>query len=229
MTADHTRDEAPPTVEERYAAAINTSNLRVHTDAKRGSAADVLMAMAWSPSRVGGSLMRLHSEWDSASKPHRVTQDAIEQFAATLDGTRDEKLSKARRIAHDWYMHECGILLGRLKSLPAAREQLTLWVRQQRIDDADQRVAEVIMWWLNHVCPVCEGRKKERITDTPSLSHRDCKSCHGTGETRIPRQPGSPRYEIESRKILRYISDCVAAQQNGAKKWLQAQGHRLHK
>ena len=53
-----------PTVEEKYTSAIHTSNLRVEAD--KGGSADVLIAVGWSPSRLGSALMRLHSEQDGA-------------------------------------------------------------------------------------------------------------------------------------------------------------------
>ena len=215
-----TDEQQKLTITERYSSAINASNLRV--EAGRNGQIDYIMAMAWSPSRVGSALMRLHSEWDGASKPHRITQEAVNQFAATLTGTKEEKTAKAQRIAQDWHLHECALLLGKLKSLPSARAQLEIWARRQHIADAEWRVAEILLWWLSHVCPVCSGRGKEIIRDTPSLSHRDCRACHGTGETQIPHQPGDAYYLAESKKILRYISDCVMTTQSSAKQWLKA-------
>jgi hypothetical protein len=53
-----------PTVEEKYTSAIHASNLRVEAD--KGGSADVLIAVGWSPSRLGAALMRLHSEQDAA-------------------------------------------------------------------------------------------------------------------------------------------------------------------
>lgn len=62
--------------EERYIVATNTSNLRVEAE-KRGDA-DVLIASAWAPGRIGGALMRLHTRptRDGLAEVH--TQVAME-------------------------------------------------------------------------------------------------------------------------------------------------------
>ena len=54
-----------PDVAERYITAAQSSNLRCDTreDAPIGSTG-ILIAVGWSPSRVGAALMRLHSKTD---------------------------------------------------------------------------------------------------------------------------------------------------------------------
>jgi hypothetical protein len=58
-------DDNTATVEERYVAANQSSNLRLETgeDAPLGDAA-VLIAAGWSASRIGAALMRLHTRID---------------------------------------------------------------------------------------------------------------------------------------------------------------------
>lgn len=228
--ATDTKDDTKPTVEERYTSATHTSNLRVV--AERGGPADVLIAMGWSPSRLGAALMRLHSEWEGSEHPKRMPSEMVRRLADTyarnedglvaLDGELLTPLDAAKRQARDWHMHELKLLFGKLKTMPEVRQQLIFWARKQLINHADQRVAEILAWWLDHTCPACDGRKKERIANTPSLSHRDCKVCRGTGETRIPHRPGSEWYVAESKKLLGHINVCVKTAQTSVRQRLQS-------
>lgn len=56
-----------PGIEETYSGAVTSSNLRmeVREDSPNG-AASVLIAVGWSPSRLGAALMRLHTGPDRA-------------------------------------------------------------------------------------------------------------------------------------------------------------------
>lgn len=226
-------DENPrPTLAERYGSATQSSNLRVQ--AERTGSADMLIAMGWSPTRLGGALIRLHSEWDGAQKPIKPNRSAIELIAKSLERVEDGMrkvdgvmvknmvmdMAGARRTAHDWYMHELKLLFQRLKTMPEVRQQLVLWAQQQQIENADHRVAEVLAWWFDHTCPACEGRGKELIPGTPHKSHRNCKVCKGSGETPIPRQQGDDWYLSESKKLLRHIDVCIKSAQASLKQTL---------
>lgn len=216
-------DDTKPTIEEKYTSATHASNLRVQ--AERGGSADVLIAMGWSPSRLGAALMRLHSEWDGCEKPKRMNPAAVELLAASLprlgEGKNIVDIVGARNQAHDWYMHELKILFGKLKTMPDVRHQLELWAFKQSIQNPNHHAAEVLGWWLDHRCPACEGRGKEKIPNTPSLSMRDCRVCRGSGETRIPHKQGFPRYESDSRRMLKHIDVCVKTAQTNLKQRLQ--------
>lgn len=220
----NTPENPAPTVEEMYDSATHASNLRVVAD--RNGPADIIIAQGWSPSRVGAALMRLQSEWSGSAHPKKPTRAAVDALALSLprigDGQRKVvDMARAQRMAHDWHLHDVKILFGKLKTLPAAREQLARWAHLQMIDNADHRVAEILHWHLDHVCPVCEGRCKELIPNTPSLSHKDCKACKGAGETRIPSQQGNEQYLHESKKMLRYINDCVKMARTALKQRLR--------
>lgn len=243
MTAENYAEK--PNVEELYDSATHASNLRVQAD--RNGPADVLIAQGWSASRLGAALMRLHSEWSGAAHPKKPTRAAIEALAHELprieDGKRKVKatvlqdgkpvivekevlnmvldMAGAQRAARDWHMHEVKIMMGKLKTLPDVRHHLAMWAGLQMIENPDHRVAEILMWHLDHQCPACEGRAKELIPNTPSLSHRDCKVCRGTGETRIPSQQGDEQYLHESKKLLRYINDCVKTGRTSLKQRLR--------
>lgn len=217
-------DDTKPNVEEKYTSATHASNLRVQ--AERGGSADVLIAMGWAPSRLGAALMRLHSEWDGCEKPKRMTPAAVELLAASMPRQGEKKnvvdIVGAHRQAHDWYMHELKILFGKLKSMPDVRHQLVMWAAQQSIANPEQRVAEILAWWLDPKCTACEGRGKERIPGTPSLSLKPCKVCRGTAERRIPHEQGVERSIIESKRMLKHIDVCVKTAQTNLKQRLQA-------
>lgn len=224
------QDDDKPNTEERYTQATHASNLRVQ--AERGGSADMLIAAGWSASRIGAGLIRLHSEWEGLAKPKRYGRDAIKVLADTyqkgVDGkvqfdpeTRLLPMDAAYRQAHDWYMHEMQMVFQQMKTLPEVRQQLVLWAWQNQMADAEKHVAEIIAWWLDHRCPICEGRAKEQIPGTPSLSHKDCRACKGTGETRIPHQYDAGNYLRESKKLLKMINDCVKTAQASIRGRLQ--------
>lgn len=51
--------------------------------------------------------------------------------------------------------------------------------------------------WLNDICPACTGRKQETIFNTPSLSHKDCGLCHGSGTTELRCDPRMRDYVLD--------------------------------
>lgn len=223
-------DDSKPNTEEQYTAATHASNLRVQ--AERGGSADMLIAAGWSASRIGASMIRLHSEWEGLAKPARPTRDAIKVLADSYKKGKDGKvqfdaetrllpLDAAYREANAWYLHEMAMIFQQMKTLPEVRRGLVLWARQHQMADADRHVAEVISWWLDHRCPVCQGRAKEHIVGTPSLSHKDCRACKGTGETKIPADYENGNYLRESKKLLRFINDCVKSAQASIRGRLQ--------
>jgi len=164
-----------PAVDEQYAVAIHASNLRVQ--AQKRSQADILMAYAWSPLHLGQSLLRLHSQWDAAEHPRRGTPV---------------------------YLHEMGLLLGKLKSLPEVRHQLEIKALSWGIQDAATLTALVLMWWLDRACPLCHGVRWKVIPNTPSLSGRFCPRCHGTGEAHFPA-------DSDAAKLMNYMERCLGS------------------
>ena len=61
-------EQLAPDVTELYTVAIHTSNLRVEAD--KASPADILIAAAWSPSRLGSALLRLASTHKNLAEVH---------------------------------------------------------------------------------------------------------------------------------------------------------------
>ena len=69
------------TVAERYASAIESSNLRTRLD--RRCDTDILMAASWASSSLSANLARLRSEFDSA-KAEVTGQGATSQIDMVL-------------------------------------------------------------------------------------------------------------------------------------------------
>lgn len=95
-------------------------------------------------------------------------------------------------IAAGWSASRIGGALMRLHT-KATRDNLAL-VHTQVAMEADRLniarpdavASAVISWWMNRLCPVCNGRKFQSIENTPSLSALVCPKCCGTGEKPIP-------------------------------------------
>ena len=173
------------TTEEAYASATHSSDLRVEAD-RRGDA-DVLIAAGWSMSRIGGALLRLHSEYDSVAHPRLVTAS---QFGGD------------KKAAHAHNVHETALMLGRLKSLPSAREQVAIQALKWGFADAQDVAAKLLQWWLSQVCPACHGTKFETVAGTGRLSAKACKACRGSGLAPIPCGEAG-------RRLANWMDDCL--------------------
>lgn len=193
----------PRTVDEGYASACASSDLRVQADI-RGDA-DYVIAAGMNKSRFGALLLRLVTEWDRAEKPKRPTPKAIDALSRTykVAGTVRERQEKAREEAFGWYSHELNILAGKLKTLMEAREQL--WIQAGKFGMQEPKmVAEAaIGWWLMQQCPACSGVMWQSIPGTGRLSNKACRACQGSGVTQPP-------HGAEGRKLANYMDECVA-------------------
>ena len=171
------------TTDEQYSVATNAKNLRVEAD--RSSQADILIAAGWSYSRTGMALLRLHSEYDGVEHP--------------VLGTKI-------------YLHEVALMLGKLKTLPEARarllEHVSLWKRP--VESPQDLVADVIMWWLDSVCPVCHGVMRDRAMHNRAV----CPSCKGIGKRKLPQGEAG-------RKLANLIDDSLSAARTSIKKRLR--------
>jgi hypothetical protein len=202
------------TIEERYSSATNTRNLKVERDANVRNVADILIAAGWSRNRFGTALMRLQSEWDGCAKPRPLSAAAVKILALTFvkeqgpDGKvqveapgaeaaakrREGKggyervvpFEAARRQASEWHLHELGLVFQRLKTLPEVRDMLMSWGSCQGMESSAVTAAAVIAWWLHHVCASCHGGRYELLPGTDTRSSRICKTCKGTGSTKVP-------------------------------------------
>ncbi|MGJ7490218.1 hypothetical protein [Variovorax sp. ZT4R33] len=211
MSAEHT------SVDERLARAANTSDLSVRPD-RRGDGY-TLIAAGKTPRVVGRHLIALHGEWDGCAKPRRILDHDIAAIAkamplerprlvlahAYLDGwpKMEPKLREgnARAIARRWHEAECLNAYSRLKSLHRVRDGL-VDVLNGRVKDPVPKVMALLAWWLDHICPTCNGTRRELMPGQKRLSDRACRSCGGTGERVLP-------YGADGRVIERAIDDCI--------------------
>lgn len=222
-------DENPPCINERYETAGNTSNLTigggmVPKDARSG-AADVIAAAGMSDSRLGMALMRLHSEWSSASKPKRPSITVIETLAANLRKDDEQArvrygppnpkaarppsvMSRAQAEAARWYSNELRLLAQRLKSRPAVMEALHTWAVIKGI--SPDTIGPAVHHWLDRTCRACNGLGFKRVHGQPALSARPCRDCNG-GEVRRPE--GATR-------VLNYLDDSLQKGRESLKKRL---------
>lgn len=197
------------TVEEAYTSAMTTSNLRVEAD--RTGDGDVIIAAGWNQVRIGGALLRLHTEFDASEKPRMASWEAFYpgiQATATAGGAKPtkedrEKLKlKAHQMALEYNLHEMGLLLGKLKALPDVRMQTTLQLLKWGFEDAESKAVQILRWWLAQNCQVCQGTKFQVVQGTNRLSNKACKACAGTGLRAIP-------HGQEGRRCASWLDQCV--------------------
>ncbi|MFD2298387.1 hypothetical protein QRO11_12095 [Paracidovorax citrulli] len=204
----------PRTLEEAYASAANTADLRVQAD--QVGDADLLIAAGWCQSRLGGALLRLHSEWDATSRPRTATAaEFLRPGAQASSADRTAARAEATAQAHVHNLHETALQLARCKSLPAVREQLVLLLRGWGAEAPDRAVAAILRWWLGPTCTACSGRRYEAIPGTDRLSAKACRQCKGTGHAPIPQG------EL-GRRLANYLDECVHSARG-------SMGRRLHR
>lgn len=204
MTDNHENDDKPG-IEEQYTRATTTSNLRMDTrDGSPRSAADIIMAAGWSDYRIGGALLRLHTEFDGSEKPRLATRD---DFMRPGQHDRDARKAASRQ-AHEFNLHELGLLLQKLKSLPAVRTQLTLQMLKWKVEDAEVKAVGVLRWWLSQACPECGGTKFKVAEGTGRHTAKACTLCSGTGKRAFP---GSypETWEQQARRLANFMDQCV--------------------
>ncbi|MDR6216189.1 hypothetical protein [Paracidovorax wautersii] len=204
-------NENPRTLEEAYASAANSSDLRCETrDGAPRADTDLLIAAGWSQSRVGGALLRLHTEWDGAEHARVAsaadflqTAQARRPDAARAPQTAAQVKASAAQLAQHANAQQAKLLMGHLKTLAPVREQLALQLSKWKVADAHAVAIAVLRWWLAPACGACEGRKFELIPGTGRLSSKVCKCCGATGKARVPHgEPG--------RKLANWMDDSVA-------------------
>lgn len=191
----------PPTIEERYLSATNTSNLRV--EAERTGSADVLIAYGWSMSRVGSALLRLQSEWDSSAKSIPPPIEAVAALAQTMrkPGKKID-MRAAQKEADRWFDNELAIFRLKLKNLTPVLTQTVGYMERKGIEYPLEKAGPIVGWWLNKNCPECKGLGRPKILDAPILGKLACPRCHGSGEVHIP-------YGDDGRRVVAWLDDCL--------------------
>lgn len=229
MYADGNTNTERPSIEERYETASNTSDLTLTLDPDLpGGAADVLIACAWSETRLGGALLRLHSEWSACEKPIRPSKERVKALVGTYqvalqgaapleEGEKRQPLTTAQatQYAAAWYAHEMAMLLQKLKQLPAVREQVMLQALKWGMEHPEMKAAAIVRYWLDTNCGTCDGRKFRLIPGTPSLSNKTCPSCGGSGVAPVP-------HGQEGRKLANHMDACVHRARQGIRNHLRS-------
>lgn len=209
---DNTENDDKPGIEEQYTRATTTSNLRMDTrEGSPRSAADIILASGWSDYRIGGALLRLHTEFDGSEKPRLATK---EDFLTTSKPDRDERKAASRR-AHKFNLHELGLLLQKLKSLPDVRMQLTLQMLKWKVEDAESKAVTVLRWWLAQACPECGGTKFKVAEGTGRHTGKACQECGGTGKRDLP-------HAQEGRRLANFMDQCVERARAGISRRLSS-------
>lgn len=194
MLADNTERAG---LDEQYIAATNSSDLTL--DPEHRCAADHLIAAGLASNRMGDALNHLRSEWDTAMKPAKWTEDDVAARAGTLPkrkGKPDLKMARAQIIVQ----HAAALravymqLAGRARCLVVLGE----WAALRNVDP--DLLSPSLYHYLNPLCPVCDGLGKLRHAEAPVLG-KDCHHCAGTGKW--PRPLGSDRVEA-------FMKGCVA-------------------
>lgn len=127
---------------------------------------------------------------------------------ATLGGAIMRMHSEFRRPPQHGGRTDAILAIQQLRTMPAVVQSVGSVAMSWGMEDGFGKAREVVAWWLDHVCPKCQGRKKQLIQGTPTLSERPCPhadegGCGGTGETRVP-------HGREGRRLATYMDECVA-------------------
>lgn len=224
-------------VEEAYTSATTTSDMRVANDSDKQGDAETIIAAGMSKSAVGACFMRLHGEWARSERPRLPDANAVKKLADSLTFDQLVKmridlgissignLKPSAVVAHmaadaqakAWYVAEVEALLGKTKSFKTAKghliEHLADWTTHP-IALVEKISVEVLIWWLDRQCKVCNGTQWEVAPGSNRHSNRPCKACRGTGEGKLPRAD-------DGRQLANYIDDCVQAARTCIKKRLR--------
>ena len=155
-----TEDTTKPTLDEKYARAINATDLRM-VDGRTGSA-DLLAAFGISAG-LGALLQRLRQEYDT------VAQDV-------------------RRAGNDSHT-EAVLIFMHLKTLREAKNALGQYAmvmatkRRHMLTDKDVLVltGKVLAAWLDQKCRKCNGTKV--LGGYNGKTQSMCRACGGTGNS----------------------------------------------
>jgi hypothetical protein len=228
----------PPCIEERYTAATHATNLRVEADTRVGDpligagwATHVEGAPAWSATRTGMALLRLHSEFASAKRARKSDPlPTVAQMAARLPPivirvekgrsirgpnieAAKQRLERARIEAERAKAPELRLIAISLPSRSVVWAQIAQWIAVNRMDP--DVAAAGLLHWLDQTCKHCDGHGLKKVPDAPALSARQCYRCHGTGNTPYPHG---------SAKLLVHLDDCVSQARKALGKRLRRDG-----
>lgn len=227
MLAD--TNHPPPSVGEIYSSAVGSGSTKVGADSTIRTPGDIIAAAGMNKHRTGLALRRLMTQWTAARKTITPpTPERIERRAAGLrvepamlpaaNGKRNQvpnplaglvcdyiqgkkecrlPIVVAEQLVRHEYHQELTLAFLTMKELPSLRAALN-----QRTGDAHM-VAAVLEWFLNPVCPECDGRKERTAHGTGRLSGRLCKPCRGTGERDAP-------HGWKGQRLASYLKECLS-------------------
>lgn len=197
-----------PGLDEQYLAATNTSDLTLNMEGR--CAADHLIAAGVTGNRMGDALNHLRSQWASADKPPKPSEEQIAARAETLPKRKGKVDIKRARV--EAVVQHASILRGVYMRLPGRMQAmmvLTEWAAMRNVDP--DLLSPSLYHWLNPGCPACEGRGKVLIHDTPVLG-KDCHHCAGSGKW--PRPLGAERVQA-------FLARCVGKARIDRRNYLQ--------
>lgn len=209
-----------PTTQERYAAATQSSHLRI--DARVVGDADYLIAAGLTKARFGAALMRLQSEWDASPRriPRKPTRREIAWAAQKSLGRGVTTVTKqtseaARKKLEATYHSEVALLSMSLRSMKGVCQHLSIKLLLD--GSSDESVTQTVLGWLSPACPFCSGRKFQlaKWSET-ELSEDLCGGCGGTGER--------PVVSEAEEAIRAYMSECISYARHGIKQGACAPG-----
>jgi hypothetical protein len=174
---------------ERYARATSSSHLRL--DMVRACDLDAIIAAGWVRAGLSTSVLRLIVELDGADK--RI-----------LSNPSDSRM-------------EWSLLSTKLQSLPTARREMLAYAHtvaprfpEVKVELVLTIALAVLAQHLLPTCPACSGRRFETIPNTPKLSHKACRLCHGRGERQL-RVPGGRGGQLLAEALLAGVQAKQAA------------------
>lgn len=152
-----------PTTGERYASAIDATNLKVST--LTSGAVDIIIAAGWCGDTLGATLRRLSAEYDSiAADHHRAAADDLTARVLILS-----HLGNSLRLAKE--------MVGNLAAKQAIAQGLNA-----SPDDVAKIAGRCLEVYLDPNCRPCDGRGFNggggRGHEGPKVL---CKRCKGTG------------------------------------------------
>ena len=98
----------------------------------------------------------------------------------------------------------------KLRSLPESKAAL---IAKAKDWEAPDRAVDVLLWWLDQVCPACHGTQYQIIQNTNRQSAHPCKVCRGTGQTRCP-------HGNKGQLLIGWLDECVYSAKTGMRKRL---------
>lgn len=233
-----TLDQDRATLAERYAGAMNTTQMRV---LPTPGDVDILIAAGWVRDGLSAALFRLRNEWDLAAGEYRlaayqlraaeievrdlcrqIERNPDPEFRRTTMRKGCEILRRAERAA----LTARALALVHLQTLDPAKKALCAFAighatreRFLRSDDVVSRIAmKALEVWLDEVCRACSG--VGYLGGNGLVPRMKCPNCDTTG--RRPARLGDSDADHEfGRSILSAMERKAAFIERAWARWLR--------